>query len=399
MSAGAAIIMPKLGLTMTEGLLASWRVQPGDEVNAGDVLFVVETEKIATEVEAQGSGRIETIEITEGSTAPVGAVVATWSGAETASNGEASTPSDPARSNSPEPGARIIATPLARKLARNAGIELSALNGSGPRGRIKARDVEAAVASSSGAASSTRPETTPARRQDEAERASVAKRPATAIEKVVARRLTLAKQTIPHFYVQAEADVTRLLALREELNTAGDAPRISLTHFVVAALARALAKSPEMNVLWADDNIVQLDGADIGIAVDTDRGLLVPVLRNAHALALDTVASASATLFARAREGRLDAADLEGGAISVSNVGMFGASYLTPIINPGQSAILGVAAIRPAFRPDAAGQPILRQEMGLVLSCDHRVLDGVKAARFLDRVTTLLQQPLSLLRA
>lgn len=399
MSAGAAIVMPKLGLTMTEGLLASWRVQPGDEVNAGDVLFIVETEKIATEVEAQGSGRIETIEVTEGSTAPVGAVVATWSGTATADGEAAPSASEAARSSVPELGERIIATPLARKLARNAGIHLSALKGSGPRGRIKARDVEAAVASPSATASSTRSETTLPERQVLAESAPVTRRPATAIEKVVARRLTLAKQTIPHFYVQAEADVTRLLALRDELNTTGDAPRISLTHFVVAALARALAKSPEMNVLWADDDIVQLQGADIGIAVDTQRGLLVPVLRQAHALALDNIASASATLFARAREGRLDAADLEGGAISVSNVGMFGASYLTPIINPGQSAILGVAAIRPAFRPDAAGQPALRQEMGLVLSCDHRVLDGVKAARFLDRVTTLLQQPLSLLRS
>jgi pyruvate dehydrogenase E2 component (dihydrolipoamide acetyltransferase) len=398
MSAGAAIVMPKLGLTMTEGLLASWRVQPGDEVNPGDVLFVVETEKIATEVEAQGSGRIETIEVTEGSTAPVGAVVATWSGTTTASNGEAPSPSDTARSPGPELGDRIVATPLARKLARGAGIDLSALRGSGPRGRIKARDVEAAMASPSAAASSTRTETPPTR-QIQAEGLPGTRRPATAIEKIVARRLSLAKQTIPHFYVQAEADVTRLLALRDELNAAGDAPRISLTHFVVAALARALTKSPEMNVLWADDDIVQLGGADIGIAVDTERGLLVPVLRGAHALPLDNIAAAATTLFARAREGRLDAADLEGGAISVSNVGMFGASYLTPIINPGQSAILGVAAIRPAFRPDAAGQPVLRQEMGLVLSCDHRVLDGVKGARFLDRVTTLLQQPLSLLRA
>ena len=389
MSTGAAIVMPKLGLTMTEGLLASWRVQPGDEVRAGDVLFVVETEKIATEVEAQGSGRIETLEITEGSTAPVGAVVATWSGAETASAGEA-----PLLPSAPE-DTRIVATPLARKLARGAGVDLSAITGSGPRGRIKARDVEAAMNAAPTASTSARAEASPAR----AQHSSPTRRPATAIEKVVARRLTEAKQTIPHFYVQGEADVTRLLALREELNAAGDAPRISLTHFVVAALSRALAAAPEMNVVWAEDEIIQLGGADIGIAVDTDRGLLVPVLRNAHALRLDDVAAAATALFAKAREGRLDAADLEGGAISVSNVGMFGASYLTPIINPGQSSILGVAAIRPVFRPDTAGQPVLRQEMGLVLSCDHRVLDGVKAARFLDRVTTLLQQPLSLLRA
>lgn len=294
-----------------------------------------------------------------------------------------------------------MATPLARKLARDAGIDLSGLRGSGPRGRIKARDVEAAI--TAGPKISATPPSAgagqPPAPHAHAERCPGTRRPASAIEKVIARRLTQAKQTIPHFYVQAEADVTRLLALRDELNASGDTPRISLTHFVVAALARALVKSPEMNVLWAEDEIVQLDGADVGIAVDTERGLLVPVLRDAHRLRLDDLAAVAAALVSRAREGKLDAVDLEGGVISVSNVGMFGASYLTPIINPGQSAILGVAAIRSAFRPDAAGQPQLRQEMGLVLSCDHRVLDGVKAARFLDRVTTLLQYPLSLLRA
>ncbi|MFG1466269.1 2-oxo acid dehydrogenase subunit E2, partial [Xanthobacter sp. DSM 24535] len=229
--------------------------------------------------------------------------------------------------------------------------------------------------------------------------AAATRRPATGIEKVVARRLTEAKQTIPHFYVLAEANVTRLLALREELNGQKGFPRLSLTHFVAAAVGRALRQMPETNVVWADDEVIQLAEGDVGVAVDTPRGLLVPVVRRADTRPLDEIARAMGAAVERARDGRLEAADLQGGAISVSNVGMFGASHLVPIINPGQSAILGVAAVKPAFRPDAAGAPALVQELGLVLSCDHRVLDGVKAARFLDLVIQLLQQPLSLLRA
>ena len=210
--------------------------------------------------------------------------------------------------------------------------------------------------------------------------------------------MTEAKQTIPHFYVMADADVTRLLALRDELNAAAGDMRLSLTPFVVAAVARAMRRLPEINRIWDDGELVTLDGIDIGLAVITERGLMAPVLRNADRLSLEGLARALQNLVARARRGRLTAADLAGGVISVSNVGMFGAAQLIPIINPGQAAILGVAAVRPAFRPDDKGQPSLRQELGLVLSCDHRVLDGVSAARFLGAVTESLRQPLTLLR-
>lgn len=408
----SAIVMPKLGLTMTEGLLASWRVQPGDQVADGDVLFVVETEKIATEITAQGPGRIETIEVSEGAVAPVGATVATWTGAgasaaapEAASAAPdtpaaAEVPAAPAPAAATAPGGgRILATPLARKIARGAGLDLSAVAGSGPRGRIKAADVEAALNAAPPAGGTAPQAPAPPPRESAPPPAAATRRPATGIEKVVARRLTEAKQTIPHFYVLAEANVTRLLALREELNAQKGHPRLSLTHFVVAAVGRVLRQMPETNVVWADDEVIQLPDGDVGVAVDTPRGLLVPVVRKADARPLDEIARAMGIAVERARDGRLEAADLSGGSISVSNVGMFGASHLVPIINPGQSAILGVAAVKPAFRPDAAGAPVLAQELGLVLSCDHRVLDGVKAARFLDLVTQLLQQPLSLLRA
>jgi pyruvate dehydrogenase E2 component (dihydrolipoamide acetyltransferase) len=411
MSAASSIVMPKLGLTMTEGVVTSWRVRPGDQVRNGDVLFVVETDKIATEIEAHGDGRIETIEVAEGSTVPVGAVLATWTGAGAAQH---VSPADsgsadgnggtivrapakpavpPAIAGSPEVG-RVIATPLARRMAKDARIALSSVNGSGPRGRIKARDVEEAIANAS-----RKP--APSAAIEQASRAASSagtRRPATALEKTVARRMTQAKQTIPHFYVQAEADVSRLLKLREELNSVEGFARISVNHLVIAAVGRALAQMPEINVLWSDDELIQLTGSDVGFAVDTERGLFAPVIRGVNEMGIETLARAANELAEKAKGGGLTADELTGGAITVSNVGMYGASHLIPIINPGQSAILGVAAIKPVFRPDADDQPVLQREIGLVLACDHRALDGVKAARFLDAVSNHLKNPLLLLR-
>lgn len=403
MSNAAPIVMPKLGLTMTEGLLASWRVGPGDTVATGDILFIVETEKIATEIEAQQGGSIGEILIPEGETVPVGTVLASWAGAggaaqakpaDLAAGSDGRVKSDPllrpSSTEAPVNGGRLIATPLARRLARENGLDLASVAGSGPRGRIKQADVRAALAASASRVESAAPAASV--------RAAHRRRAASPVEKVVARRLTLSKQTIPHFYVHAEADISRLLALREELNGSGSHARLSITHFIMATVGRALAEMPACNVLWAEDEIIELASSDVGLAVDSERGLLVPMLRDAGSLGLDAVAEACGDLVARARAGRLASSELEGGAISVSNVGMFGASHLVPIINPGQSAILGVAAEKPVFRPDGNGQPSLRREVGLVLSCDHRVLDGVRAARFLDHIVNTLENPLRLLR-
>jgi pyruvate dehydrogenase E2 component (dihydrolipoamide acetyltransferase) len=409
MSEPAAIVMPKLGLTMTEGLLASWRVGPGDTVATGDVLFIIETEKIATEIEAQHPGRIGAILVPEGETVPVGAALATWAEAEgsatstiaaakaqaapqarpIAALAAAAAPLVEARPSGGR-GERIVATPLARRVARQNGISLDRLSGSGPQGRIKVKDVETALAAV--------PAASPATALSPPRNAGNQRRPATPIEQVVARRLSQAKQTIPHFYVLAEADITRLLAMREELNAAGSPQRLSITHFIMAAVGRALVALPQVNAVWDEGDIVTLGSSDVGMAVDSPRGLMVPVLRDAGAKHLDAVAHGCADIVGKARDGRLTAVDCEGGAISVSNVGMYGASHLVSIINPGQSAILGVAATKPVFRPDAQGQPALRQELGLVLSCDHRVIDGVRAAQFLDLVVKTLEHPLPLLR-
>lgn len=268
--------------------------------------------------------------------------------------------------------------------------------GGGPNRRIKAADVLGAIA----AKPSSEPHLpVPETRAPQMELAAgESQRPASATERSIARRLTESKQTIPHFYVLAEADVTGLLAFRAKTNAAGASPRLTLTHFVIAAVARALVNTPEANGVWRDGQIVALGSVDVGVAIDTEFGLLAPVLANVDRQGLNAIASALYELASKARERRVTEDDLRGGAITVSNVGMFGSSRLVPIINPGQSAILGVAAVRPAFRPDAQGAPKLCQELGLALSCDHRIWDGVKASRFLNLIVQFLEQPLKLLR-
>jgi pyruvate dehydrogenase E2 component (dihydrolipoamide acetyltransferase) len=386
MDADAAIVMPKLGLTMTEGLLASWRIAAGDEVRRGDVLFVVETEKVANEVVAESDGRIRALLVGEGETAPVGAAVATW---------VAASPGSPSPAAARARGARIVATPFARKQAKSHGLDLAAVAGSGPGGRVKGADVAAAIARAApGAAGKATLDV----RGDAAPGRGASARPANAIERTIARRLTESKRTIPHFYVLAAADVGSLDEFRARMNRDQARPRLTITHFLVAALARALADIPDGNRVWRDEEIVALGAIDIGLAVEAERGLAAPVLRDADRLGLTGIAAAVADLARKARAGALAADDVEGGAIAISNVGMYGASHIVPIINPGQSAILGVGAVRPTFRPDAAGAPKLCRELGLVLSCDHRVWDGAGAARFLDRVTRLLENPLLLLR-
>lgn len=395
MSDPSAILMPKLGLTMTEGVLASWAVQPGQSVKTGDLLFVVETDKIATDVEADRDGVIETILAAAGETVPVGAPVARWTGARQAApaamdlnqpapsvekKASLSVPSMPAPMVT-APANRRTSTPLARKLAKLNDIDWQALAGSGPGGRVKAQDVQAAIA----------------RRTDYARADSDGVRKLSPLQSSAARRLTEAKRDIPHFYVLAEADVTALATVRDLIKTENPSLKITYTHFFLLAMSRALMRMPDFNVRWCDDGIVGQDAIDIGVAVDTPRGLLAPVLRDVGSLSLSRLASKLDELLARAHAGNLTADELEGGALSLSNVGMLGASYLVPIINPGQSAILGVGKIKPCYRPDKNGLPELRQEVGLTLSCDHRVHDGAAAARFLQEIVSLIERPMVLL--
>ncbi|WP_449228268.1 dihydrolipoamide acetyltransferase family protein [Azospirillum argentinense] len=406
------LVMPKLGLTMTEGVLAEWRVSPGQPFRSGDVLLVVETDKIASEVEADSDGVLIETTIPAGETVAVGTPIARWSADGTGAAPAPEPAETPAANPAPTPvaantrplpapvranGERILSTPLARRRAEGLGVDLAMVAGSGPRGRIKVADVEMAA--------QTRPAPQPAPQAPKIETPVAERSKPTTLQATVARRLTAAKRDVPHFYLAAEAEVTELAALRDRLNadTESGLPRISMTHLVLAAVGRALAAMPEMDRVWDDEPpggaILTLGRGDIGMAVDTPRGLVAPVLRGAAGLPLDRLAAEAASLTRRARDGRLTEEDFQGGAVTVSNAGMHNVTYMTSIINPGQSSILGVGSVRSVFRPDAAGAPVLKRELGLVLSADHRLFDGVTALAFLNRIIAGLERPLRLLRA
>ncbi|NUB10791.1 2-oxo acid dehydrogenase subunit E2, partial [Azospirillum sp. Vi22] len=307
----------------------------------------------------------------------------------------------PVRAN----GERILSTPLARRRAEGLGVDLGTVTGSGPRGRIKVADVEAAAQTRPTSQPASRPAPQPEPQAPKIETPTGERSKPTTLQATVARRLTAAKRDVPHFYLAAEAEVTELAALRDRLNadTESGLPRISMTHLVLAAVGRALAAMPEMDRVWDDEPsggaILSLGQGDIGMAVDTPRGLVAPVLHGAATLPLDRLATEAASLTRRARDGRLTEEDFQGGAITVSNAGMHNVTYMTSIINPGQSSILGVGSVRSVFRPDDAGAPVLKRELGLVLSADHRLFDGVTALAFLNRIIAGLERPLRLLRA
>jgi len=407
------VLMPKLGLTMTEGALAEWMLAPGAAFKAGDGLFVVETDKVANEVPADHDGTLLEIVVQAGETVEVGAVIGYLDDGAMAAEGTttcrtaapdvvvrtaAASVEDPSASLSGQAfpaGARIVATPLARRRAGVLGVALSGVAGSGPRGRIKAADVQAAADTARPAASGAMESSAGAPLARPAAAAGTRAKP-TAMQSTIARRLTQAKQQVPHFYLAAEAEVTRLDALRLELNALPGYPRITMTHLLAAAVGRALQALPEFNRVWTDDAIVSFDTCDVGVAVNTDRGLLVPVVRDAGRPSFRDLAKATQAAVEKARAGALTGPDMAGGAISISNAGMFNVTYMTPIINPGQSLILGVGSVREVFRPDAEGKPSLRRELGLVLAGDHRIFDGVSGLRFLNAVVLGLEKPLGL---
>ncbi len=318
------LVMPKLGLTMTEGTVAEWPLAEGARFGRGDIYVVVETDKVANEVEAPEAGRLLRILVPQGETVPVGAPLAEW---------EADAESDAAGAPPPAP-------------------ESPAAAAAEPRWRK-----------------------------------------ATSLELTAARKLLESKQHIPHFYLATEIEVSRLQELRERRNREPGRPRITLTHLIVAAVARSLARHRELNRVWHDDGFLELESFDVGVAVHTAQGLLAPVLRGAHDMPLDALAREMGALLERANAMALTPADVGGGAITVSNAGMHDVTWMASIINPGQTAILGVGSERRVFRPDAGGAPRLAREVGVVLSCDHRVLDGVRALSFLNEVRAALEAP------
>ncbi|MDF2368975.1 dihydrolipoamide acetyltransferase family protein [Sneathiella sp.] len=412
MSPVTNLTMPKLGLTMTEGTISEWVVSPGDSFKKNDVVLVVETEKIANEIEAPADGVLHDILVVAGETVAVGTPLANWDVGATAIP-EVSAEIEEANATTHEPeketaaatafaevrkntasgakSARIVATPLARRIALQNDIDLAGVIASGPKGRIKAEDVRAAIADdasrvtlSCGVAAAS-PDALPSRRA------------ATSYEAAAARRLSEAKRDTPHFYLSTEADAGALFLLRQQLNSDNENLNISINHLIIAAVARALKENEIANCVWRDGEIVTYGTTDIGMAVSSDKGLFAPVLKDIDRLGIASIAKAARELAEKARTGQLTSDDLIGGSTTISNAGMFDVTYMGSIINPGQSSILGVGSIREIFRPDELGQPELRQEMGLVLSCDHRIFDGVSGLAFLNSIKANIEKPLRLL--
>jgi pyruvate dehydrogenase E2 component (dihydrolipoamide acetyltransferase) len=411
------ILMPALSPTMTEGKLARWLKKPGDSIAPGDVIAEIETDKAMMEVEAVDEGTLGEIKVPEGTEGvAVNAVIATLLGDNDGSAAAAApslpsslppqggaarietSPPAPPKANGQASGARIIATPLARRLAKATGIDLAQIQGSGPHGRIVKADLERAPKPVAIPLSSpTTP--APAKDQDSRQLADLLGmkyelRPNSGFRKTIARRLTEAKQTVPHFYLTLDCRIDALLELRKKYNTG--VGKVSVNDFVIRAAALGLRKVPDANVSWAEDAILAYQDVDISVAVATPNGLITPIIKQADTKSLRQIAGEMRDLAARARDGKLKPAEYQGGTFSISNLGMFGIREFAAVINPPQACILAIGGgeQRPVVED---GQLKIATVMTCTLSVDHRAVDGALGAEYLAAFKTLIEEPYSLL--
>jgi pyruvate dehydrogenase E2 component (dihydrolipoamide acetyltransferase) len=395
------VILPSLGFDMTEGLLARWLMNEGDPVAKGQAIAEIETEKATVEIEAAAAGILARIIVRAGETVPVGTLIGVIAEAgEEVAAGSAPTPAPPPSAPVPEAGegaapsvARVKASPVARKMAEEAGLDLSRIKGSGPGGRVVERDVQEAI----GAGTAPVPPAAPAPPAVPTGPAPGASVPLSRMRKTIARRMTESKATAPHFYVTVEINMDEAMRVREQLNAlAQEAERISVTDLVVAAAARTLARFPVMNASYRGDNLEMHSQVNIGIAVALEDGLIPTVLRDADKKPLKRIAAESRALAERARTNKLRTDDLGGGTFTVSNLGMFDVDEFIAIINPPEAAILAVGAV--TRRPfAAAGEVRIASLMKTTLSVDHRAADGAQAGRFMQEFKKLLENPVNLL--
>jgi pyruvate dehydrogenase E2 component (dihydrolipoamide acetyltransferase) len=446
------ILMPALSPTMTEGKLARWLKKTGDEVKSGDILAEIETDKATMEVEAVDEGFLAKIVVPDNTenvavNAVIGVLTATAgesiepapkasAPATAPASAPAATPApesapapQPAPTAAPAPtagpapaaaeGSRIFASPLARRMAAQASIDLASLHGSGPNGRIVKADIDAAVGktpaqpTASPAPAAAAPQAAPATSPAPAAAPKPAATPAmpitaphqpiknSSMRKVIAKRLSESKQTVPHFYLVAHLEIDALLKLRAELNAKSpkDGPgafKLSVNDLVIKACAAALRRHPQVNASWTDEAILQYDDVDISIAVAIPDGLITPIIRKADQLGLAAISQAMKDLGSRAKSGKLKPEEYQGGGFSISNLGMFGIPEFSAIINPPQAAILAVGAgeKRAVVKQDAL---TIATMMTVTLSCDHRVVDGALGAEFLATLKGIIEDPLSLL--
>ena len=427
------ITMPALSPTMTEGTLAKWLVGEGDAVQSGDVIAEIETDKATMEVEAVDEGVVGRLLVDAGSEGvPVNAVIAllledgedaaALDSVDVGSAGPAPEPSAqpvapqpvaaapqpaaPAAPIAPAPAPtaesenRVFASPLARRMASQAGLELSGVTGTGPNGRIVKRDVEAAIASpgAQAVAPAAAPVASAAPVMADASPFEPAfdLEPASTMRKVIAARLSESKQTVPHFYLTVDCQIDELLKIRKDLNARSDSYKISVNDMVIKACGIALRKVPEANASWTGDALKIYKTADIAVAVAIDGGLITPVVRDAGGKGLETISNEMRELGAKAKDGKLMPEEFQGGTFSISNLGMYGVKQFDAVINPPQGAIMAVGAGEP--RPVVKdGALAVATVMSVTLSVDHRAVDGAVGARFLAAFKALIENPLTML--
>ncbi|PYO92911.1 MAG: pyruvate dehydrogenase complex dihydrolipoamide acetyltransferase [Gemmatimonadetes bacterium] len=423
--------MEALSPTMEEGRLVKWTKHEGDQVKSGDTLAEVETDKAVMELVARADGQLLKVIVQEGTTVPVGNVVA-WIGkagekvdgagagsgepgaatpkpapapaaaapkqapaaAPAAAPATAPTPAvaAPARDAAPADATRVKASPLARRIARDAGVDLKLVQGSGPGGRVIKRDVEGAPAAPAAA-----PRTTYDARRTGVPYEDV---PLTQIRKTIAKRLAASLGPVPHFFLTTEIDMERAAEAREALNKqlGEEGGKISFNDIIIKAVALALVQHRACNAWFQEDHVRYWNEVHIGMAVAIEDGLITPVIRNADLKSLRQIGAEARELAGRARNRRLKPEEYTGSTFSISNLGMFDIEHFTAVINPPEAGIIAVGSITPQAVPDGGGDRIVsRRRMRVTMSCDHRVIDGATGARFLQTLKQMLENPLAML--
>jgi pyruvate dehydrogenase E2 component (dihydrolipoamide acetyltransferase) len=421
------IVMPRLSDSMEEGTILKWLKAPGDPVELGEELVEIETDKANMVYEADAGGTLIEIVAAEGDTLPIGQVIARVGepGEEPSGDGAAAKPKEAAGepekaaappatppAASPPAGApadadgRVKASPLARRIARERGLDLAGLAGSGPGGRIVKADVESAIAAGTPPAAAPAPPppasapagpTPGAAERPETAKGTASFQELTKLQSTVARRMAESKATAPHFYLTVEADMSRAVEARARLKAAASEGDVvpSFNDMVVKACAIALREHPRANGAYRDGRLELYSRVNVGVAVAAQDALVVPTVFDADLKGLRQIAAESRALAARVREGTITPPELSGGTFTVSNLGMFGIQSFAAVINPPQAGILAVGAIaeRPVVRD---GEVAVGHLMPMTLACDHRILYGADGARFLDRIRNLLEEPLGL---
>ncbi len=429
------ILMPALSPTMEEGTLAKWTVKEGDKVKSGDVIAEIETDKATMEFEAVDEGVIGKIVVAAGTEGvKVNALIAVLleegesadavsvapapkiTAAPVAEPGPPSLAPTPIAASTPTPvtpaqaGARVFASPLARRIAADKGLDLTSVKGSGPHGRIVKADVEGATVTPAKAGASATPVTpaqagaAPAGATLETLRKTYADRkfeevPLDGMRKIIAARLSEAKSTIPHFYLRRDIQLDALMDFRAKLNKSVEARsiKLSVNDFIIKACALALQDNPNCNAVWAGDRVLKMKASDVAVAVAVEGGLFTPVLRDAETKSLSKLSAEMKDLAARARTRKLAPQEYQGGSFAISNLGMMGIDNFDAVINPPHASILAVGAGVQKPIVDKNGEIVVATIMSVTLSVDHRVIDGALGAEFLTSVKNYLENPMNLL--